>query len=348
MYGRSYSRCKMKLIVTIDTEEDNWGDYRPDGHTLRNIERVPELQQLFDEFAVRPTYLISYPVAADDRSVFLLKGIQKRGGCEIGTHCHPWNTPPFKEENSEKNSMLCNLPALLQHQKIEALHNLIERRFGTAPTSFRSGRWGYSQEVARALQVLNYKVDSSITPYHSWRDYYGPDYTEVGPEPYLFSPDHLYRAVNRDESGLVEVPATIGYLRTDFDRNNRILKVVTSKQVKWLHLSGVLSRLCLVNKVWLCPERSGVGEMIDLARMMRRKGFPALNLFFHSPTLQAGCTPYAQTRDDVRRFVAKIRAFLVFAREAEIASSTLSEAADLIREESNCSQARSIAGNGGW
>ena len=94
----------MKLIVTIDTEEDNWGEYKPAGHTVENIVRVQGVQQLFDEFSVRPTYLISYPVADDDRAVSILKGILERGGCEIGTHCHPWNTPPFEEEPNARTA----------------------------------------------------------------------------------------------------------------------------------------------------------------------------------------------------------------------------------------------------
>lgn len=42
----------MKLVVTIDTEEDTWGKYLPDGYTLENIRRIPALQDLFDEFSV--------------------------------------------------------------------------------------------------------------------------------------------------------------------------------------------------------------------------------------------------------------------------------------------------------
>jgi len=58
----------MKLVVTIDTEEDNWGDYSPNGYTLENITYIPELQDLFDEYRVLPTYLVTYSVATDPQS----------------------------------------------------------------------------------------------------------------------------------------------------------------------------------------------------------------------------------------------------------------------------------------
>ena len=114
----------MYLIVTIDTEEDNWGEYYLPEYSLRNIEEIPKLQDLFNEFNVKPTYLITYPVATNERAVFILKRILDEGKCEIGNHCHPWNTPPFEEERNKFNSMLCNLPMELQYKKIKVLHDL--------------------------------------------------------------------------------------------------------------------------------------------------------------------------------------------------------------------------------
>lgn len=337
----------MKLIVTIDTEEDNWGDYKSIGHTVENIARVQGVQQLFDEFAVRPTYLISYPVANDDRAVSILKGILERGRCEIGTHCHPWNTPPFEEETNATNSMLCNLPAALQYDKIRTLHNVIHRRFGVAPTSFRSGRWGYGRDVARALHALGYKVDSSITPYYSWVESGGPDFSEIGPKPYLCSPDNPYTPLLSDENGLIEIPVSVGYRQNNFDRTNRIFKAVNRKLVKQLKVGAVLGKVGLVNQLWLCPELFDGPKMIDLARVMMRNGYSVLNLFFHSPTLMAGLSPYAETMEEERRFLERIRIFLEFARDFDLESITLSEGADLIKRKVACSMSQSAVWSGG-
>jgi len=99
----------MHLVVTIDTEEDNWGQYSADSFSIENIKKIPALQEMFDEFSVVPTYLVTYPVATNRESVEILKDILQRGKCEIGMHCHPWSTPPFDEERNSFNSMLCNL-----------------------------------------------------------------------------------------------------------------------------------------------------------------------------------------------------------------------------------------------
>ena len=69
----------MYLVITIDTEEDNWGNFSPNGYSLENINKIPALQELFDEFNVKPTYLLTYPVATDKTAVSIFKKILKTG-----------------------------------------------------------------------------------------------------------------------------------------------------------------------------------------------------------------------------------------------------------------------------
>ncbi len=313
----------MKLIITIDTEEDNWGSYSPTGATLGNTGRIPALQELFDAFHVRPTYLVTYPVATDMRSVTILKDILDSGRCEIGTHCHPWNTPPFEEAPGERNSMLCNLPADLQYRKLGALHNAIAGSFGITPVSFRAGRWGYGTDVARNLQKLGYRIDTSITPYINWSNHCGPDFTKVSPQPFRFSSSDIRR--ESADGAMIEIPATIGFLQQNFALCNSILETAKRFPIKYLRPAGILYRLRLVNKVWLSPEVTDGKTMAKLAQRMMKNNYPVINLVFHSPALKAGLTPFVKTEEDEGRFLRHIKEFLVFAKDAGIDSMTLSE-----------------------
>lgn len=315
----------MKLIVTIDTEEDNWGSYHPKEYSLQSIERIPELQGLFDEYGIIPTYLITYSVATDPRAVSILKKIVERGRCEIGTHCHPWNTPPFDDVGTERNSMLCNLPGDLQFRKIECLHQAIVNHFNIVPVSFRAGRWGYGREVATALDKFGYKVDSSILSFYDWTDQFGPNFSKISPEPYRFDPEH--HLVPAPAGRIVEVPATIAYLQTDFGLSNTVFNLLRKKPLNRLRLIGILDRLGLLNKIWLSPEQASAGEMIALMKTLIRKRFPVANLFFHSPTLEPGWTPYVKTEEDRRAFMNRIREVLRFAKENGIEPISLSESA---------------------
>lgn len=319
----------MKLVITIDTEEDNWGVYTRSGHTLENIGRIPGLQQIFDEFRVKPTYLVTYAVATDPTSVSILKKIFDEGKCDIGTHCHPWNTPPFspvEEEQTEWNSMLCNLPSELQFNKIRSLHEAIRRHFGLEPICFRSGRWGYNGETARSLERLGYKIESSVLPYTDWTNESGPNFSEQTPKPYRFSPDGIF--VESESGPLLQVPATVGYLQSNFKRSNQIFNLLLKEPTKRLRLLGLLDRLELLNKIWLSPENSSGKEMIKLARRMLKNQYPVINMFFHSPSLKAGLSPFVKTGDDERRFLRVIREFLAFVREEGIESIKLSQMID--------------------
>ena len=65
----------MKLIVTVDVEEDQWGVTPSRYATVQNLRRLPTLQKLLHEFGSIPTYLLTYPVVSDPRAVAILREI---------------------------------------------------------------------------------------------------------------------------------------------------------------------------------------------------------------------------------------------------------------------------------
>lgn len=314
----------MYLIITIDTEEDNWGNFSPNGYTLENIKMIPALQNLFDEFNVKPTYLLTYPVATDKTAVSIFKKILKQDKCEIGTHCHPWNTPPFEEKTNERNSMMCNLSVDLHFRKLRTLHNVIKKNFDITPVSFRAGRWGYNKNVAKNIYKLGYKIDTSIIAYTDWSASYGPDFSDILPKPFRFSIKDI--SLESTNGEMIEIPATVDYLYQNFGFSNLIFKLFARSSIKRLRLVGMMNRLNLLNKVWLSPENSDSKDMIKLAKSMKRKKYNIINMFFHSSTLKAGLTPFVKTSDDEKQFLQRIREFLIFAREEGIESIKLAEA----------------------
>jgi hypothetical protein len=316
----------MKLIITVDTEEDDWGYMHRPAYSVENIRKIPLLQQMFDEYGMLPTYLITYPVATSETSVGLMREIAESGRCEIGTHCHPWSTPPFEEEMTEKNSMLCNLPADLTYRKIETLHNVITKHFPIRPTSFRSGRWGYGPGVGAALDRLGYKVDTSVTALTNWRASEGPDFSHFFPDAYYFKAEAIERA--EPTGRLLQVPATVGFLQPDFKRANALFAHLESLPA--LRLVGIFDRLGWCNKIALSPEQSTGEEMIALLRTLIRKKMPLVNLFFHSPTLSPGLTSFVRTEADRVDFLGRLRAVLQFAKEAGVEPLRLSDAPTVI------------------
>ena len=113
----------MKLLVTVDTEEEfDWNQPFSSAHrSVAAIADLPELQAVFDDCDVRPTYVIDHPVVATSSSQDVMRFLLSGGNCEIGAHLHPWVNPPHEEEITNHNSYLCNLPLDLQIRKLTVL-----------------------------------------------------------------------------------------------------------------------------------------------------------------------------------------------------------------------------------
>jgi hypothetical protein len=307
------------FTVTIDTEEDNWGEYALPAYTVENLRRIPALQEIFNRYGIRPTYLISYPVATSALAVDILGAYQKQGLCEIGTHPHPWNTPPVVEDRTPLNSFISNLPATLQVEKIRTLTDTITRNFGTRPTCYRSGRWGFSHGIARHLIDLGYTVDTSIHPVWDWSSAGGPDFSHCSHEPFVFQSNGSSHG-----RSILEVPPSV-----DFLQSNRPLAISLSRAVFKLpagnRVAGVLDRLGLLNHVSLSPEMHRAPAMIRLARTLIDRGAKVVNMFFHSPSLLEGCSPFVRSKTDAAEFLGQIETFSRFAQSVGLRSATMSE-----------------------
>jgi len=313
----------VKLVVTIDTEEDEWGGYDLPRYRVANITRLTRLQDLFDRFGVRPTYMITQPVAEINAAIEVLAPILERGGCEIGAHCHPWNTPPYAEERTPWNSMLCNLPAELQFQKVAHLKETIRSNYGVATTSFRAGRWGFGPAVAENLSRLGFVVDSSITPLLSWSSFGGPDFDRPYPECYRISVTDLSKS--DPHSTLAEVPVTTGFTGLLGWMGYPVHRVLSDPPLRWCRARSIAGRMELFHTTWLCPEVCELRPMIALSGRLIRQGRTILNLMFHSSALTGGLTPFVRSPEDEKRLFNRIHSFLEFCQGAGVESATLTE-----------------------
>jgi hypothetical protein len=309
-----------RFVITIDTEEDDWGDYHRATYGVENIARIPSLQRVFSDRGVRPTYLVSYAVATDPRAIELLAGYKAQGLCEIGTHPHPWNTPPLEEERNVRNSFISNLPAELQYRKLKTLHDAISMNFGT-PTSFRSGRWGFNEDVARNLIRLGYQIDSSLSPLSDWTEGGGPDYRRQSLDPFIY---RLEAAPPGQAGSLLEVPPTI-----DFVQSWRTLaggaywRMIRSPM--GAKIAAGLGRIGVLNHVCLSPETHSSSQMISLVSALLERGTRVFNMFFHSPSVLPGCSPFVRTEADALAFVDRVERVLAVAQSAGMQFVTLSE-----------------------
>ena len=308
------------LAVTIDTESDNQWDVQGRGSlSFRNIRALPRLEELFEKYGVRPTYLLTYDVASDEESAVYFRGLLRRGNCEIGTHFHPWTTPPVTEEEIKKGVYPHHLPESLHAEKMKRLTEVIEKRIGVRPTSFRAGRWGFNETSVRVLERLGYQVDSSVTPFYSWEKDGGPVFIDAPAHPYFPDKNNVCRQGN---GSLLEVPVTIGC--------SGLLGDLPLPLLRRLRHSGpffeTARRLRLLNLLWLRPSYTSARGMIELSRRTVEKGGRVLTMMFHSSEIAVGSSPHHPTEEALERFFRKLEGILSYlTRERGVRSVTLSE-----------------------
>ena len=318
------------LIVSLDTEEDNWHRSRT-GVTVRNIFELRRLARLFDRLGVRPTYFTTYQVAIDPEAVAILREVGDESRAEIGAHLHPWNTPPLTEEFVPRNSMVKNLPADLQRAKIETLTAALQEAFGRRPRGFRAGRYGIGPETIAALDACGYRVDSSVSPFVNLEEVDdGPTFVGAPFKLYRLSP---YRDVREpDPDGpVLEMPLSYGFSRGPFPVWDRVQRVLEAAPLRWLRLPGVASRVGLSRRLCLNPEYESVADMLTLSARLLEHGVRQLHMSWHTPSLKPGLSPFTPTAADVERLYASIEAFVEgLAGVTPFKFATVSEAAELL------------------
>jgi hypothetical protein len=321
------------VIVSIDTEEDNWDRSRSEV-TLENIRELPTLVAFFKRWGVRPTYFTTYQVATDSRAASVLREAFVVGGGEIATHLHPWNTPPLTEAFVPRNSMLANLPADLQLAKLRRVTGALQEAFQVTPRAFRAGRYGLGTDTVPALLSCGYRVDSSVMPFFSWKEVDdGPGFLDAPLAAYRLAPGHDVTDPAR-EGDLIEIPLSCGFSRRPFNLWARVRAVLDAPALRPLHLVGLVARTGLCKRVVLSPELSSVADMLRLSRRLLDQGVRHLQLTWHSPTLKPGLSPFAATAADVARLYASVAAYLEgLARITPLTFATVSEAGAALAED---------------
>ena len=115
------------LLVVIDTEEEfDWhAPFDRKADAVEAMRHIGRLQEVFDEFGVRPSYVADYPVVTREHAYAPLKEFQDSGRAVVGAHLHPWVSPPHEEEVCARNSYPGNLPRELEAAKLRELVDAI-------------------------------------------------------------------------------------------------------------------------------------------------------------------------------------------------------------------------------
>lgn len=296
------SAYRPAILVGIDTEaDDQWSAAGRQNVQVRNAERLPALQKLFEACSARPTYVVTHEMATRPESTGILKELAQSGRCEIGTHLHPWSSPPFRPEDLAAHSYPHNLPPELLDRQLTELTDTIEERLGVRPTTYRAGRNGFDGRTLPILERLGYRVDTSVDPLFNEKRKCGMCFAGAPLVPY--HPD--YADVTRPgASRILEIPisaATLPELPKSLEAAYASLR-----PIPW---RGAFKRLGL-RPVWLRPSYTSLADMRAFASRLAARRAPCFNIIFHSSELLPGGSPYTPDQKSVERFLADLTGLL--------------------------------------
>ena len=281
---------QVPVAVSVDTEEDQWEPSRDP--TVANARQLPRLADFFANHVVRPTWFVAWSVATDDWARGWLREEHAAERGEVAAHLHPWNTPPVREELTDVNTMLKNLPPPLVREKLARLTDAVSEVRGTPPTGFRAGRFGLAPHVVGALVDAGYRTDSSVVPNVSWEEYGdGPTYVGAPMDVYRMSPDHA--VMSRVPGGpLVQVPASAGFTRPGQELWRLAQRAAYRLGVGKSRWTGLAWRLRVVRRVMLSPEPYDTADILRAACCLVRSGVGHLHFFLHSQSASVGLSPF--------------------------------------------------------
>ncbi len=290
------------VLVGIDTEaDDQWSAAGRQRNAVANAACLPALQALFEEFGVRPTYVVTWEMATRPESRDVLRALREGGRCEIGTHLHPWSSPPFRPEDLRDHTYPHNLPPELLERQLRELTEAIQEHLGTRPTTYRAGRNGFDGRTLPILERLGYTVDTSVDPLFNERRKRGMRFCGAPLRPYFPAYDDVTRPGG---SRVLEVPITSATLPL-------LPKALESAYASLppLPWRGAFKRLGL-RPVWLRPSYTSLADMLRFADRLAASGAPCFNIIFHSSELLPGGSPYTPDAASVERFLDDLRRLL--------------------------------------
>lgn len=298
------------LLFTITVGPDRPRGEVPARTSLRAAAGLPALGRLCERFAVRPTWLMTWPVVARGEGAWF--GEQwDRGAGEVGVCLEPWNTPPF-EANEDR--LVAHppsaVPASAVQAKLARLTAIVESRYGRAPRCHRAAGGGLDGPALQALERLGYLADLSVLPLNDGRADGGIDWRDAPTVPYF--PDRQ-RPARRGASPVLEIPVTCGY--------DQPMPVSVARALSRLPApaGGLLDRLAdtfeapVPRRACLDPAVTSLPAMRRLAEAAIERAEPVLHLHLRGEALTPGCSALCPDPAAVEAARDRIEDFLRFA-----------------------------------
>jgi hypothetical protein len=293
--------------------------------TTNNARYLPRFQALCEAHGLRPTYLVNNEMVCCRNFCEFGCTVLRRDTAEIGMHLHAWDSPPIvplTEDDCAHHPYAFEYPCTILRDKVARLTDVLEDTFGVKMLSHRAGRWGLDARYAELLAEKGYRVDCSVMPHTSFRQYPGDPTGDGGPD-FTDSPETAYFLDRQDvcrqgDLPLLEVPMTV--LGHPF------------RGARWLHaLVGNAPRLLRapVNRLFpprvrLQPNGRNLRYLLRVLKCALEERRDYVQFTLHSSELMPGGSPLFRTERSIEKLYRDLERLFDAARTT-FRGATLSE-----------------------
>jgi hypothetical protein len=319
------------FAFTMDVECDkgpNWISRKP--FTFKNISE--DLANKFHPFLIEnnciPTYLISPEVLYDHDSKKHLASLE--GEYELGTHLHGEYVEPNSRFDAEGTyEFQCDYDEKIEYLKVQNLTRLFFKSFGYNPTSFRAGRYGISKFTVSILESLNYRVDSSVTPFKWW----GSKINFLSSPVFPYFPSR-YNYLVPGDSKILELPVSV-YPAIFKWTNLTARKFINPHKYFFPILWSITNKFMDLKPKMLYPCFSSLNDMYKIVRWYdnlyeKFNKDIVLVMTCHSCELRIGASPYVLSKQYRREFYEKTKKIIKFVLQKGFLSASLTNIANRI------------------
>ena len=319
-----------KVTLTVDTEEE-WkcasGYSRSPGGLTNIYDGVPLFHEFCMSLGLKVTYFTNFSVLRDNHASSILQSLAKDDCTEIGLHIHPWNTPPFDDNQSDYpfHSFLHNLSPELAAAKLNTIFDLFFTT-GINPTSYRGGRYSTSRQIQEYLASRGVIADASILPFTGWHDPGAPNFFHRDNCP-------VRRGFGSRGSVIWEIPLTLSFTRGPERFWARFFQSASRRPWSSFRLIGICEKL-VCRRVWVNLENPLTEGLPKLLKVLRARNLPHINITLHSSSLVVGKSPYVTSSQELDRLKSRLlHCVEVFSNWSDYTPATITEVANNLERE---------------
>jgi len=321
----------LTLAIVIHTEEEfDWNNgFYPSNNKVTHGEKLIAFGEKLIALGAKITFALDYAFvnSANGAKVIEYFKTNHANNIEFASHLHPWVNPPSEDNETQVsnfNSYPGNLDNDIEFEKLKALTEKIAEVCGKAPVTYLAGRYGIGENTLTSLTKLGYKTDVSISPFSDFSHQEGPDFSHFNNK--AFEKGNIYHWPHT-----TSVISLFPFIERWFDRHPEQFEMQQGKM-----LNRLLLKLLRVKRQRLSPEGFGLNDLKKVTKTQLMLGHSNLIFSFHSPSVQAGLTPYVTTDQQATDFYNKTAAYIQWFIEKQNGQITTVRTVNMKKEKANC------------